>query len=606
MANPWLHFHKLIPNLILRAILLVSLVPLLSSKICALPSEPYQPSGLDTDTSLPAPHLSEQVLFRDSTLYCAFPRLRQDSEDRLWVHFQTNTVASHYGKAAGGHAEDKTLYSPDGGKTWIRDDEMGFVPTPDSLFGLPASNGRRVSVSPLMHEPLTLLEAGRLATQGVRITTPRRGHPSASYRVQCVLRTPGQKTRSYFVDLPRLSLIGGNGNGCRLGDGSILFPLYGYATLQDSVYRTWVLRSTNDGESWTLHSLAFDGIHPFGEPTLIALGGDSVLAVFRSTNSDHRVSLKQQGFLWQSLSIDGGLYWSVPERTDIWGFPPNLIETSNGDLLCTYGYRRPPYGIRASFSHDRGTTWDSRDEAVLRWDGLALDNGNVAGSIADLGYPQTVQLNDGDFFTVYYFNRGDGITYIAGTRWSPGYRGPAVLPRGLAAASAPDSAMQPEAITATWTPLELGYALYQSFVPIKPEISAIAIRIDSASYSPELVHERGLSIAIRRAARKNWTSSLIGQTPFISPDQLTAPGWHTFEFAAPIQVVPGELYVLTIYNGDFSFIRKLVQGLTGNHSWYISATRGWHDIYPLGGIDRNLETDLGFKVYSTSGALPSP
>jgi sialidase-1 len=76
-------------------------------------------------------------------------------------------------------------------------------------------------------------------------------------------------------------------------------------------------------------------------------------------------------------------------------------------LLCSYGYRRPPYGVRACVSRDQGLAWDIEQEIVLRDDG---------GS-RDVGYPSSAQLADGTIVTVYYIHGPDGIRHIAATRW---------------------------------------------------------------------------------------------------------------------------------------------------------------------------------------------
>jgi hypothetical protein len=76
-------------------------------------------------------------------------------------------------------------------------------------------------------------------------------------------------------------------------------------------------------------------------------------------------------------------------------------------LLCSYGYRREPFGVRACVSEDQGATWKIEQEIVLRDDG---------GS-RDLGYPSSVQLADGTLVTVYYIHGPDGVRHIAATRW---------------------------------------------------------------------------------------------------------------------------------------------------------------------------------------------
>jgi hypothetical protein len=92
----------------------------------------------------------------------------------------------------------------------------------------------------------------------------------------------------------------------------------------------------------------------------------------------------------------------------MWGHPCNLIEMPSGRILCTYGYRRKPFGIRAAFSEDDGLTWDMNHEVIIRDDGIHRD----------LGYPASVLLNDGRILSTYYFHGEDGVRYIGGSVWN--------------------------------------------------------------------------------------------------------------------------------------------------------------------------------------------
>ena len=96
--------------------------------------------------------------------------------------------------------------------------------------------------------------------------------------------------------------------------------------------------------------------------------------------------------IYQSISKDGGLTWSKPEQllSDLGGSPPHLMMHSSGTLICTYGYREPPFGTRAMFSKDGGKHWEI-DQNVC-----------TSGFNHDLGYPSTVELSDGSLLTVYY------------------------------------------------------------------------------------------------------------------------------------------------------------------------------------------------------------
>ena len=77
----------------------------------------------------------------------------------------------------------------------------------------------------------------------------------------------------------------------------------------------------------------------------------------------------------------------------------------DGRWLLTYGYRHEPYGQRALLSRD-GLAWS--EELILRDD----------GPDGDLGYPASVELNDGSILTVYYQRLpGDTQTSVLSTRW---------------------------------------------------------------------------------------------------------------------------------------------------------------------------------------------
>ena len=96
--------------------------------------------------------------------------------------------------------------------------------------------------------------------------------------------------------------------------------------------------------------------------------------------------------LYQSESYDGGYTFTIPHRilSNLGGAPSHLMLHSSGILIATYGYREKPYGIRAMFSKDDGQTWDT-DNVIC--DGFGSP---------DMGYPSTVELDDGKLLTVYY------------------------------------------------------------------------------------------------------------------------------------------------------------------------------------------------------------
>ncbi|RYZ83285.1 MAG: exo-alpha-sialidase [Proteobacteria bacterium] len=204
-----------------------------------------------------------------------------------------------------------------------------------------------------------------------------------------------------------------------LSDGSLGISAYfGSPATPD---RAVFVRSFDGGNTWgDLSVIAQDDAHPrsdliglnFNETAIADLGQGRMIAMIRcdesfTTTDGIFMPVGGVGSFHTAYSFNSGLSWSRPKSTEIFGQPAHLLPLSDGRVLCTYGYRKKPYGIRAIISYDRGMTWDMKNEIILRDDGLSWD----------LGYPMTLQLSDGAFFTVYYMSDKNGIRYIEGTRW---------------------------------------------------------------------------------------------------------------------------------------------------------------------------------------------
>ena len=85
-------------------------------------------------------------------------------------------------------------------------------------------------------------------------------------------------------------------------------------------------------------------------------------------------------------SPDRGRTWEPVLKTPVWGYPQHLLPLRDGRLLMTYGYRRPPFGVRACLSSDYGQTWDVANEIILRMDGgTPPGQTNGKSSTCDLG-----------------------------------------------------------------------------------------------------------------------------------------------------------------------------------------------------------------------------
>ena len=128
------------------------------------------------------------------------------------------------------------------------------------------------------------------------------------------------------------------------------------------------------------------------EPHAVLLDDGTILAHIRAESSEADIFT-----VYQSRSADNGKTWTTPERllALAGGSPPHILKHSSGMLICTYGYRKYPYGIKAMFSNDQGRTWDCGYDVY------------VNGVSSDLGYPSSVELEDGSVLTVFYAHPGE-------------------------------------------------------------------------------------------------------------------------------------------------------------------------------------------------------
>ncbi|WP_437206918.1 sialidase family protein [Planctomicrobium sp. SH664] len=211
------------------------------------------------------------------------------------------------------------------------------------------------------------------------------------------------------TDMPFKNVEGPTDAPIEMPDGSILMGLIGYNFDGDEKNRAAVLiRSTDKGKSWKFHAvMAGDPkglLGGFVEPGLVRTKSGRLIAGLRNHGQDHAI--------WMTYSDDEGLTWTPPQKTDLHGHPVDLIQLADGRVMATYGIRTPlharPGGVRACFSNDNGATWDLSTEVQIRNDFLNWD----------VGYPESIQLEDGRILTVYYYNQS-GKYFIGGTFWTP-------------------------------------------------------------------------------------------------------------------------------------------------------------------------------------------
>ena len=188
----------------------------------------------------------------------------------------------------------------------------------------------------------------------------------------------------------------------QLSDGRLL---YAGKDLWREGHRVGMCESSDDGRTWRwlaeLPTREGDSHEDYHELHAVETADGRLIAQIRNHNAANA------GETLQSESSDGGTTWSAPHSIGVWGLPSHLLRLKDGRLLMTYGHRRNPLGNQARVSDDHGRTWS---------EATAVSADGVSG---DLGYPSTVQLDDGSLLSVWYENmKSTPYAVLRQARWS--------------------------------------------------------------------------------------------------------------------------------------------------------------------------------------------
>lgn len=350
------------------------------------------------------------IVYKDEGAYSCFPGLARRRNGELWLVFRRagafSVQAVRLGKYDHVDQGARIAYSRsfDDGRTWT---PITILPPSD-----PECGEQDCSITEL-HDGTLLINFFRW-----RVVPEQEKHrlPFPAYHLYdgswadvegpWVIRSRDDG-RSWEpparVDSSPLPRAGTADAVLELPDGTLLMGIYG-AHYPSRVCTSYVVRSTDGGQTWGNAGLIARDPEErisFEEPALALTPAGHLIAVLRAGEP------RNYQYLYRAFSYDGGRTWTELEPTPMWGHPAHVLPLADGRLLCTYGYRRPPFGVRACLSEDNGRTWDIEHEIILRDDGASRD----------IGYPSSVQLPDGTILTAYYIHGEDLIRHIAVTRW---------------------------------------------------------------------------------------------------------------------------------------------------------------------------------------------
>ena len=202
---------------------------------------------------------------------------------------------------------------------------------------------------------------------------------------------------------------GVRGNIVELPSGELLMPIYG-SLRPGELSRCGLLHSLDRGEQWSyLSEMAFDpsGVKTFLEPGLYRTPKGRLVGLMRTQTDYRRPGIRfDDTYLNLHIAVsedDGRHFGPVEEVQGLWGSSPfHALQLPDRRVLLTYGYRRPPFGIRARLCDPELEHIADGEEIVLRDD---APNG-------DLGYPNAILLDDGTVLVSYYICGADGVRSI--------------------------------------------------------------------------------------------------------------------------------------------------------------------------------------------------
>lgn len=171
----------------------------------------------------------------------------------------------------------------------------------------------------------------------------------------------------------------------RLSSGRTVLPCY------DEVnWRGFCLVSDDECVTWR-KSGWMEGPVTVIQPTLIERPDGSLFALLRNGAPEDR---PEQRVLWQSVSTDGGMSWSVCEPTEL----PNpdsgadMAGLDNGNTVLVYNdTKKGRSPLTVALSEDGGRTWPIRR--------------NLETEPAEFSYPAVIQHLDGNMNALYTYKR---------------------------------------------------------------------------------------------------------------------------------------------------------------------------------------------------------
>lgn len=365
--------------------------------------------------SLPASAVSllkekDIIIYQDRSFYSAFPSLVVRPDGEILCAFRRAPSKKFlYGSGGDSHSDPNSymmlVRSSDNAKSWTKDPQLmyahPFGGSQDPCMFQMASGGIIcTSYAWALVPPEGAEKAAKAITSGPHtflggflIRSADGGRTWSNHILPPAV--PGSVTTDAFGN-PTPSY--NRGQMMQKKDGTLLWAVCAHNRQTPRLSSVHLLRSTDKGLTWSyVCPVAEDDKVTFNETSLIETAGGDIVAFLRTDGFDGKLAV--------SRSTNGGKSFQQWQDGVLFGHPFQALRLPDDRVLLVYGYRRPPFGVRARVLSADCSDYATAEEFIVRDDG-----GNV-----DVGYPWAAMMKDGRILVSYYINIGDGPRHIAGS-----------------------------------------------------------------------------------------------------------------------------------------------------------------------------------------------
>ncbi len=354
--------------------------------------------------------LDDVVIYDNPQFHCAFPSVIKRPDGELVLAFRRAPDRRALGEARYTHTDPNAylvmVHSSDSGRTWTKN--------PQLIYAHPFGGSQDPCLVQLSDNSIVCTSYAWAWASGEllgKLKQPVHVHNDSFVFLGGYLLksfdggtswgqpiTPPSCPGERYLDFLGNTLPTCNrGAMCEGSDGRLYWVVQ-HGVDNPSRVETLLMISQDKGNTWKYSCpVAQDPKTTFSETSLYETPKGDLVAFLRTEDFNDRLCVAR--------SRDHGRSFEHWTDSGIQGHPSHAARLADGRVLLVYGYRHPPYGVRARVIDPECTDIAGSPEIILRADG-----GNE-----DLGYPWALALSPKRALVVYYFNQANGPRTIQGT-----------------------------------------------------------------------------------------------------------------------------------------------------------------------------------------------